>query len=135
MGRPECEPFAYERLKNALKHCNGKLILVSGTEHNHTLWHLLLHGLKMYSRKRDWSDLPNVPKNAVWRNDHEFWDTEQANQLIGQIVHRLRIITPAGWDFRTPIYGIVLEYGWFSEIKFPLPKQKRNSVWETDCII
>lgn len=127
--RTKTEP-RYDRLQYALRHCNGKLVLVSGTEHNHTLYNLLYRGLRIYGRASDWDNLPTVPRNALGNNAHEFWDTEQSNQLVGQVIFRLGRITPAGWDFRTPIYGLALEYGWFSKRIYPIPNKIRNSVWE-----
>lgn len=104
------------RLVYALRHCNGKLVLISGTEHLFFVFHALEHGLMFYCEQK-----PIVlgrlepPIGARLFAKHKHWTSDTALDSIQELVRQLDMYSPSGWHFHTPVFGIVCEYGWFPD--------------------
>lgn len=103
----------YGKLKRALKG-RVKFVVLRGTEEPYEVYHRLVLCLKKYgNEKTPFLGTLEPPAKAKLDRLHDFWNKECVEYTILELVKWLDRISPNGWHFHMPIFGIVLEWGWF----------------------
>ena len=114
-----CKGKLKNKLARVLKRGNGKLILISGTEHPYYVQQALKNGLSVYCNQRN-VYLGHLEPTLRAKNDPEdiWWESEVADLGVCELVRMLDSYSPKGFYFHRPIFGLVLEWGWFRQFYF-----------------
>lgn len=115
-----CKNIRYAKLGRALKKCrDGKLVLIKGTEDSYLVSQALRNGLCVYCNIKNVFCGPlEPPLCAMQDKNNKWWDGESAELYVRYLACMLDSYSPAGWHFHIPIFGIVLEWGWFRSFYF-----------------
>lgn len=114
------KPMKRKNLSTILAKCkNGKLVIIRGTENKYVVHTALKNALCVYCRVINAYFGPLEPPTQALKCDtHSYWNSVAAEQYIEQLVRLLDSYSPKGWHFHTPIFGVVLEWGWFRNYFF-----------------
>lgn len=109
-------------LEYILMHCNGKYVVLAGTEHPFAVYRHLSHAMRRFCPNHIKQACKKPPDNVLDKPDNQYWQSVGAEVCINDCINALKTICPANWEFRTPIFGIILEFGFFDIHKYPNKK-------------
>lgn len=112
-------------LQNTLKHCNGKYVILAGTEHPFNVYRHLSKAVRRFCSKELKQCCRLPPEKMLEQFNDPYWWSQEADDCMQDTIDALRITAPDGWEFRTPVFGIVLEFGFFDIRKYPNKKTEK----------